>query len=108
MLVGEVRGSEAFERHPERDVLDDPPAEIEVERLLLQRAVQRRLGGQATGDLDAALERPLVRNHFADDSSLQGGLRVEPLTGPEQPLGVRCPHDLFPQAPLGSLRGSGR
>jgi hypothetical protein len=42
-LVGEVGGSETFERHPERDVLDDPSAKVEVERLLLQRPVERRL-----------------------------------------------------------------
>jgi hypothetical protein len=41
-LVGEVGGSEAFERHPERDVLHDPSAKVEVERLLLQRPLFSR------------------------------------------------------------------
>jgi hypothetical protein len=38
-----------------------------------------------------------MRDHFAVDSSLQGGLRVDPLTVPEQALRARRPHDLFPE-----------
>jgi hypothetical protein len=42
-----------------------------------------------------AHEDPLVRDHFADDSPLQGGLRLDPLPGPKQPLSARRPYDLF-------------
>jgi hypothetical protein len=54
--VGEVSGGETFERHPKRDVLDDSSGE--VEGLLLQRPVERRLCGQVAGDLDAELQDP--------------------------------------------------
>jgi hypothetical protein len=56
--VGEVGGGETFERHPERDVLDDSSGKVEVEGLLLQRPVERRLRGQVAGDLDAELQGP--------------------------------------------------
>lgn len=36
VLVGEVGRSQSLERHPEWHVLDEPAAEIQVERLLLQ------------------------------------------------------------------------
>jgi len=44
VLVGEVGCSQTLERHAERHVLDEA-AEVQVERLLLQRPVERRLRG---------------------------------------------------------------
>jgi hypothetical protein len=45
VLVGEVGCSQTLERHAERHVLDEAAAEVQVERLLLQRPVERRLRG---------------------------------------------------------------
>jgi hypothetical protein len=45
VLVGEVGCSQTLERHAERHVLDEAAVEVQVERLLLQRPVERRLRG---------------------------------------------------------------
>jgi hypothetical protein len=45
LLAGEVGGSETCERHPERGVLDDPSAKVEVERLDPLRTAHRARGG---------------------------------------------------------------
>src|SRR5207237_4982365 len=82
---------------------------MQVERLLLQRAVERRLGGERVSDFDAALECALVRYHLADHPPLQRRLRVDLLTGPQQPLRASRAGNLLPDdvqaVPAGDAEG---
>lgn len=58
VMVGRVGGAEAVEGHPEGNVLSDLTAEteIEIEGLLAQREVARRLGGEGASDVAAPLQ----------------------------------------------------
>jgi hypothetical protein len=59
---------------------------VGVEGLLLQRAVQRRLRGEAARDLDAHVDSPVVGVGLVHDAPFQGGLGVDAPASPEQPL----------------------
>ena len=96
VLVGQVGRGQAFERHPEGYILGDPAAQVEIECLLLQRPVERRLGGKPPGDLDAAVNRSFVWDDLAHHAPRERGPRVDLLAGPQQPLGARRSGDLFP------------
>ena len=63
VLVGEVGCSQTLERHAERHVLDEAAVKVQVASAASGRAQASR---QRVGDLDAPLERALVRHHLAD------------------------------------------
>ena len=96
VLIRKSGCREAFERHSEGNVLGDPAAQVEVQRLLLQRPVHRGLGSQPTGDLDAAIERSLVGHDLTHHAPLERRLCIDVFARPQQPLRARRAHDLLP------------
>src|ERR1700740_453765 len=109
-LIGLVCGGQTFECPPEWHVAHDSAPKVDIQSLLLQGAVERWLSSEDLGNLDSPIDRSGMGNHLVHHAPLKSSLRVDGLSGPQEPLracGARdlFPDDMHPVAPGYSERG---